>query len=150
MTEALDPDIRTLALGRNWAAFTTMLPSGHPSTQLMWVDADEDHLLINTETHRQKFQNVCRDPRVTVTVMDAGNPTHYGEARGTVVGFVRGEAAREHIDKLSLEYFGRPYPHAIESERVILLIKPFRQVVLSLSPAQARGRQNGGDSQPPN
>jgi hypothetical protein len=32
----------------------------------MWVDADDQHLLINTEVHRQKFRNVERDPRVNM------------------------------------------------------------------------------------
>ena len=62
----LDPKIYELARGRNFAALTTMLPDGHPQTQVMWIDADEDHLMVNTEVHRQKFRNVERDPRVTV------------------------------------------------------------------------------------
>jgi PPOX class probable F420-dependent enzyme len=97
-------------------------------THVMWVDADDDHLLINTELHRQKVKNVSRDPRVTVTVMDAANPYHYAEVRGKVVEIVKGPEARDHIDKLSLKYTGQPYdPKAIQSERVILRIAPQRQ-----------------------
>ena len=38
---------------------------------LDWVDADDDHVLINTEVHRAKFKAVERDPRVTVTILGA-------------------------------------------------------------------------------
>ena len=61
-------------------------------SQVMWVDADDDYLLINTETHRQKYKNVMRDPRVVVVVVDRDNPYHYVEVRGRVVG--RGHRAR--------------------------------------------------------
>jgi hypothetical protein len=33
-----------------------ILRSGRPMTHVMWVDADEDHILINTEAHRAKFR----------------------------------------------------------------------------------------------
>jgi PPOX class probable F420-dependent enzyme len=124
----LETDVKSLAQGKNFAAFTTILPDDQPMTHVMWVDADDDHLLINTELHRQKFKNVSRDPRVTVTVMDAANPYHYAEVRGKVVEIVKGPEARDHIDKLSLKYTGQPYdPKAIQSERVILRIAPQRQ-----------------------
>ncbi|HET9060113.1 MAG TPA: PPOX class F420-dependent oxidoreductase [Acidimicrobiales bacterium] len=124
----LDDNLRTLAQGKNFAAFTTLLPSGQPMTHVMWVDADDEHIYINTEIGRQKFRNVQKDPRVTVTVIDAQNPYRYAELRGTVVSTVRGEEARQHIDVLSEKYTGGPYnPDAIGTERVILKIAPERQ-----------------------
>jgi PPOX class probable F420-dependent enzyme len=124
----LEQNVRSLARGKNFAAFTTLLPSGQPMTHVMWVDADDEHLLINTEVHRQKFKNVANDPRVTVTVMDAADPYRYAEVRGRVVGTINGKDAREHIDKLSNRYLGRPYdPADITSERVVLRIAPERQ-----------------------
>ncbi|HUB69371.1 MAG TPA: PPOX class F420-dependent oxidoreductase [Acidimicrobiales bacterium] len=122
----LDDNVKSLAQGKNFAALTTLLPGGRPMTQVMWVDADNDHVLINTEVHRQKFKNVSRDPRVTVTVIDAANPYHYAEVRGKVVEAVRGPQAREHIDKLSRKYTGQDYSNTIQSERVILRIEPER------------------------
>src|SRR5580704_6617882 len=120
----LDDAARTLAKDKNFAVLTTLLPSGHPQTQVMWVDADDDYVLINTEVHRQKFHNVERDPRVTVTIIDAANPYHYAEVRGRVVDAVRGPEARSHIDQLSQKYMGVPYQGEIASERVILKIVP--------------------------
>lgn len=127
--EALHPAVVELARQPNFAAVTTLLPSGHFQTQPMWVDADDDHLLLNTEIHRQKFRNVERDPRITVTIWDKDNPYRYIEVRGEVVEKVRGPQARAHIDELSQKYLGRPYGNPIQSERVILRVAPLHQGV---------------------
>ena len=122
---ALDPRIGELARAANFAAFTVNLPSGRAMTHVMWVDADDDHLLINTEVHRAKFRAAERDPRVTVTVIVRDNPYSYAEVRGRVVETVRGAEARSHIDALAQKYQGRDYdPSMIQSERVILRIAP--------------------------
>ncbi len=119
----LDPGIRDLAQAANFAAFTVRLGSGAAMTHAMWVDADDDHLLINTETHRAKFRAVERDPRVTVMVWKKDDPYRYGEVRGHVVEQVLGPEARAHIDALAQKYQGRDYdPANITSERVILKI----------------------------
>lgn len=124
----LEPRVRELASGPNFAAVSTMLPSGHIQTQPIWVSCDGDHILLNTEVHRQKFLNVERDPRITVMVWDHANPYAYVEVRGRVVDTVRGEEARRMIDELSQKYNGKPYPpEAIQSERVILRIAPEQQ-----------------------
>ncbi len=70
----LEDAVKTMATAKNFASLTTLLPDGQPMTHVMWVDADEGHILINTEVHRQKFKNVERDPRVTVTIWDSQNP----------------------------------------------------------------------------
>jgi PPOX class probable F420-dependent enzyme len=124
---ALDEELRTFATAGNFAALTTLFADGSPQTQVMWVDADDEHILINTEVHRAKFRNVERDPRVTVTIWQHDDPYRYVEVRGEVTDIVRGPAAREHIDRCAHRYFGRPYPgEQIASERAILLITPTR------------------------
>ena len=122
---ALDPAIRELAQAPNFATLSVILRSGRPMTHVMWVDADDDHVLINTETHRAKFRAVGRDPRVTVTIWQRDDPYTYAEVRGEVVETVRGPEARAHIDRLSRKYRGKAYDDdAITSERVILRIAP--------------------------
>ena len=127
---AVDPRVRELAREANFAAFSVNLASGRVMTHVMWVDADDDHVLINTEVHRAKFRAVERDPRVTVTILDRADPYVYAEVRGHVVETVRGPDARAHIDRLSRKYRGRDYDDsAITSERVILRIAPDVQYV---------------------
>ena len=119
----IDADLANLLAGKNFAAFTTLMADGQPQTQIMWIGDDGDHLIINTEIHRQKFKNVQRDPRVTVTVFGAENAYQYVEARGRVVETVGGDEARAHIDALAKKYMGLDsYPNPIQSERVILKI----------------------------
>ena len=127
--QEVHPMVLELARRQNFAALTTLLPGGHPQTQVMWVDANEQHLLVNTEVHRQKFRNVERDPRVTVTIWDMEDPYRFIEVRGEVVEKVKGREAKEHIDELSRKYRGKPYQTQIQSERVVLRIAPSRQLV---------------------
>lgn len=124
----LDQTIRTLAAtGQNFAAVTTLLPDGTPMTQPLWVDADDEHLLLNTEVHRQKFRNISRDPRITIAIWDPSQPYKYVEVRGEVIETITGPEARSHIDQLSQRYMGRDYPGQIESERVILKVAPTKR-----------------------
>src|SRR3712207_9522983 len=102
----LHPSVLELARGQNFAALTTLLPSGHPQTQVMWVDADDKHLLINTEVHRQKFRNVERDPRVTIMIWEMEDPYRFVEVRGEVVEKMRGPEARAHIDEIGKRRVG--------------------------------------------
>ncbi|MFE1589730.1 PPOX class F420-dependent oxidoreductase [Streptomyces sp. NPDC059402] len=129
-TLALRPEVRALADGPHFAALTTLMPDGTPQTQVVWVSADGDHLLVNSEVERQKVRNLRRDPRATLMIWQRDNPYRYVEVRGRVTGETTGPAARAHIDELSLKYNGRPYPpQDIGSARITLRIAPGRQYV---------------------
>jgi len=123
----LEDKVRELAEGPTIAAVTTLLPDGTPMTQPLWVDADDDHLLLNTEVHRQKVRNIQRDPRVTVAIWDRADPYFYVEVRGEVVETVRGPEARAHIDQLAQKYTGSDYAGTVHSERVILKVAPTKR-----------------------
>lgn len=131
-TPMIDETVRELAAAGNIATFTTLLPDGYPQTHVVWIDHDDEHLLVNTEAHRTKFTNVLRDPRVTVTLVDAADHHRYLEIRGDVVDIVRGPLARAHIDALSRKYRGHDYdPAIIRSERVLLRIAPRRRLYVT-------------------
>ena len=125
----LSSRVRAAASAANFAALSTLLPDGTPQTNVMWVDHDDDHLLLNTEVHRQKYRNIRRDPRVSVAIWKHDNPYSFVEVRGEVVGEVRGPEALAHIRALSKRYTGRDYTLShITSERVILKVRPTRVV----------------------
>ena len=48
--------MRTLRCSR------VLLRSGAAMSHVMWVDADDDHVLINTEVHRAKFKASSATP----------------------------------------------------------------------------------------
>ena len=124
----LEPAIRDLARDKNFAALSVRMPNGQIGTHVMWVDADDEHVLINTEIHRAKFKGMQADPNVTVMIWKLDDPYSYAEVRGVVSGTVGGQEARDHIDALSQKYNGKPYPNEITSERVIVQITPERQI----------------------
>ena len=113
--------------GRSPPRRTPIVTTGLPF--YVRVLADGEHLLINTEVHRQKFKNMEHDPRVTLTIWDREDPYRFVEIRGEVVGIEKGPRAREHIDELSHKYHGKAYGPDIQSERVIIKIAPLRQVI---------------------
>ena len=124
----LEPAIKQFAgTGKNFATLCVHLPNGDIASHVMWVDADDDHVLINTEVHRAKFKAIEADPRVTVTIWKQDDPYTYAEVRGVVTETVRGPEARAHIDALSQRYKGTDYASKIDSERVIVKIRPDRQ-----------------------
>jgi hypothetical protein len=121
------PEIKALAQGKNFAALTVMLKSGTPMTHIMWIDADDNHLLINTEIGRAKAIAMDTDERVTVAIWDAENPYSYGEVRGRVVGKFDGPAAADHINACSQKYTGGPYGFGPTDKRVVYRVEPVRQ-----------------------
>jgi PPOX class probable F420-dependent enzyme len=123
----LEPEIRDLARDKNFASLSLRLPNGQIANHVMWVDADDEHVLINTEVHRAKYKAMAADPNVTVVVWSSESPYAYAEVRGKVTSEVRGPEARAHIDALSQKYTSADYSAEVKSERVILRITPDRQ-----------------------
>jgi len=120
----LDEDVARLAKGKNLATVVTLMPNGQPQALLTWVDADDEHVLVNTEPQRQRARNVARDPRITVLI-HSDDPQDWAEVRGHVAETVDGDDARRHIDELSRKYTGHDFtapvgPHG----RVILKVTP--------------------------
>ena len=103
------------------------MPDGTVPTPGGWnrfaLEVDD---LINTVEGHIKKNNIDRDPRVAVTVVDSQDPYRTVVVRGTVVE-KRGpdQGANDHINMLSKKYTGRDGYVLREGEaRVILRIKP--------------------------
>lgn len=128
----LKDKVAALAGGPNYAVLTTPLGDGTVSSHMMWVGADAEHLLINTEIHRRKFRNMAVGAKVTVLVFE--NNFSWVEVRGTVVDHVGGAEARAHIDALAQKYTGADYSMPVQSERVIVRIRPDVQFVFPPAP----------------
>jgi PPOX class probable F420-dependent enzyme len=121
----LDKDTIRLARGKNLATVVTLMPDGQPQALLTWVDADGEHILVNTEPQRQRFRNITRDPRITVLIHSAEDPFDWSEVRGHVTETVGGDEARRHADVLSRKYTGQDYSMPVGPEgRVILKVTP--------------------------
>ena len=71
----------------------------------MWVDVDDDGVSINTAHGRVKPRNLARDPRLSLVVVDPGDPYRWLKVNGT--GTLADDGADEQIDRLSKKYTGR-------------------------------------------
>ncbi len=113
--------------GRHLAHVATVNADGSPQVTPVWVDHDGDTVLINTARDRLKDRNLRRDPRVSISIVDAAEPYRPLLIRGRVVEMSE-EGAEAHIDALSRRYIDEdPYPHRKPGEvRVLVRIEPER------------------------
>ena len=108
--------------GKNFAYFATTMADGSPHVTPVWIDRNEDTLLINTVPGRLKQKNVSRDPRVTISITQEKNRYRHLFIRGRVTQQTK-EGALNHINRLSRKYLGKDYPWN-DKNRIILRIKP--------------------------
>ena len=122
-----DENIVRLFEARNFAFLATVKKDGSPQVTPTWIDRDNDTILINTAKGRVKQENVSRDPRVSISLVDDRNPYSMVTITGKVIEQTT-EGADEHIDKLARRYLNADrYPnHSADVKRVILKIKPER------------------------
>ena len=111
----------------NFASVATLMPDGSPHVSTIWIDLDGDDVVFNTAEGRVKTDNIRRDPRVSISVFDQGDPYEQVVIRGTVVDLVH-DGAKEHIDRLAKKYLGLDeYPWLDPGEqRVIVRVRPDR------------------------
>jgi len=72
----------------------------------------------------RRARNLERDPRVSISVTDADQPTTMAQVRTSVSERLEGDAAWAVIDRISHKYVGQPYPRA--ENRVVFLVEPER------------------------
>ena len=78
--------------------------------------------LINTTEGRAKDRNMKARPKIAMTIQDPNDPYRYLGIRGEVVSYTK-EGADEHINALSLKYWGRPYKFTPGQKRIIFRIQ---------------------------
>jgi|SRR5919108_6664825 PPOX class probable F420-dependent enzyme len=116
-----------LLQGKNFAFVSTLMKDGSPQVTPTWIDTENGTILVNTAEGRLKQQNISRDPRIAICVVDQNNPYHMITVRGKVVEQTN-KSADGHIDKLAKKYLGMDkYPRRTPNEkRIIIKIKPER------------------------
>jgi PPOX class probable F420-dependent enzyme len=100
----------------------TIMTDGSPQLTPVWFDTDGEYILINTNEGRVKDKNMKARSRVAMVIQDPDEQERYLGMRGEVVGFTR-EGADEHINKLSLKYYNKPWTYREGQRRIIYRIK---------------------------
>ena len=118
---------RELLEAPNFCHVGTIRPDGTAQVIPTWVDVDDGQVLLNTAEGRAWPENLRRDPRVTLTVMNLENPYEWVSIRGRMVEDTH-EGAEEHIDRMAMKYLGEErYPYLQPGEqRIIFRIQPER------------------------
>lgn len=113
--------------GRHLAHVGTINADGSPQVTPVWVDHDGDTVLINTARGRVKEKNLLRDPRVSISIVDSGNPYQPLTIKGRAVELTE-EGADAHIDLMAKRYLDEDvYPFRGPGEvRVLVRIEPER------------------------
>ena len=109
------------------AHIATIGPNGEPQVTPVWFGWDGEHVLFSQTTTRQKYRNVQREPRISLSIVDPANPLRYLEIRGRVVE-VRPDPDKAFIDQMAAKYMGvETYPwNQPGDERVVVVIEPER------------------------
>ena len=127
MADKLEGRARELLEEPNFVAVATLDSDGRPDVKVVWADVDDGHVVLNSAEGRQWPENLRRDPRVTVTVVNHENPYEYAVIRGRLAEDTH-DGADENIDALAKKYLGKDeYPFRQEGEqRVMFRIEPER------------------------
>ncbi|GAA3521193.1 PPOX class F420-dependent oxidoreductase [Dietzia aurantiaca] len=104
----LADDVRELLLKPNPAVMATIRKDGSPVTVPTWYRLVGDRILLNLDKSRVRLQHIQRDPRVALSVMEAGNWTTHVSIQGRVVEIVD-DPNLEGIDSLAQHYTGQDY-----------------------------------------
>jgi PPOX class probable F420-dependent enzyme len=124
---AIPEKFHDLLTKKAFVQLATIMPDGSPQVSPVWFEYDGRNILINSAKGRVKDQNMRRDPRVGLDIIDPDNPYRHLSIRGRVVDITE-KGADEHIDKLTKKYIGHDkYPYRGNGEvRVIYKIEPER------------------------
>ena len=95
---------------------TDLRPDGSPHTTVVWVDVDGDSVSFNTAHGRAKPRYIANDGRVSLMVVDPGDPYRWLSVRGRAT--LVDEGADEQIDRLAKKYIGADsYPFRAPGEQ---------------------------------
>ena len=116
------PETQALIRRPNFAHLATIRPDGSPKLDPIWIDvADESTVVMATGRNSLKTQNILRDPRVAISIVDMANPYEEAQLRG--VADVVPDTDMATMDRISHKYTGKPFPMRDNiADRVVLRV----------------------------
>ncbi|MGP4018319.1 PPOX class F420-dependent oxidoreductase [Saccharopolyspora sp. 5N708] len=122
---AIPQDREDILSKRVFAHVATIGPHGEPQSSPVWIDWDGHYLKFSQTRTRQKYRNLRREPRISISAHDPDQPYRYVEVRGRVAK-IEDDANNAFINKMAKKYLDEDeYPWARPDEqRVIIYIEP--------------------------
>lgn len=87
------------------AHLATLMADGSPQASPVWIDREDQIIVINSAEGRVKDKNIRRDARVALSLVDPDNPYRALMIRGRVVS-ISTEGADDHADRMAKKYLG--------------------------------------------
>ena len=124
---AIPAEFEDLFRGDALAQLATLRPDGTPHLTPVWIDLEDERVVVNARADRLKAKYMQERGDVAVCIVDPANPYRYLTVTGMVES-VEGTGALQHMDKLAQRYLKVPkYPWATPGERRLLFrIRPTR------------------------
>jgi PPOX class probable F420-dependent enzyme len=125
MAELNDPAVSDLLTKPNHGVLSTINADGSVHSAVVWANVEGEAIGLNSARGRAWPNNLERDPRATLVVINQDNPYEYVEIKGSVTEV---DGADEHIDALAKVYINQDkYPWRVEGEeRVKYHLRPTR------------------------
>jgi PPOX class probable F420-dependent enzyme len=101
--------VRELLDGPNYAHLTTLMTDGSPRNHVVWVWREDDRIIVATSTGHFKAQDMDRDPRVSISLINQEDPYQMAALRGEVVE-VRPHDGLKLMDRISHKYTSNSFP----------------------------------------
>lgn len=110
---------------KSFAHVATIGPEGEPQSSPVWFEWDGTHILFSQTTTRQKYKNLKRDGRVSLSILDPDDPYRYLEVRGEL-DEIDPDPNIDFISRMAKKYIDEDrYPwHQEGDERVVMKIRP--------------------------
>jgi PPOX class probable F420-dependent enzyme len=126
----LNATVRELVDGNRFATVATLNADGSPHTSLVWIEREDDVIVFSTTTSRRKARNLARDPRLSLTIVDAENPYRTVDIAG--VADVIDDPDKTLPRKLAHKYLHEDPPEeSPDVRRVIVRVTPRRVTTFS-------------------
>lgn len=112
---------------KSFAHVATIGPDGEPHSSPVWFEWDGTHIKFSLTTGRQKFRNLQRDKRLSLSIMDPEDDYRYLEIRGEL-DEIEPDPNIDFISRMAKKYIDKDrYPwHREGDERVVMKIKPVK------------------------
>jgi PPOX class probable F420-dependent enzyme len=102
------PDVDELLRRPNPAVVATLRPDGSPHSVATWYLWNGSRVLLNMDESRARLAFLRREPRLSLTVLDADSWYRQVNLDGRVAKLVD-DTEFEDIDRLARHYTGRPF-----------------------------------------
>jgi PPOX class probable F420-dependent enzyme len=110
---------------RSFAHVATVGPKGEPHNSPVWFEWDGTHIKFSLTTGRQKYRNLQRDKRISLSVVDPYDPYRHIEIRGEL-DEIEPDPEIAFISRMAKKYKGLDvYPwHRPGDQRVVMKVRP--------------------------